>query len=187
MASTKTKSAPAPNEFRLVQWTESTGEAELRSAFRNKSAWVVSAPAGAASWYSTVLNNLGCRYAIREPASIDAVREVLTRGLTRAAFNRLKAVLDVSSEQLSEVIRVPPRTIARREVFKPDESERILRVAAAFQRAIEVIGDIPQARRWFSTPKQALGGKTPFEFCDTEPGAEEVVNLLGRIEHGVFS
>ena len=56
-----------------------------------------------------------------------------------------------------------------------------------FSRAIEVLGSLEQARRWFSNPKRALGNKTPMEFCDTELGAEEVTNLLGRIEHGVFS
>ncbi|MBW1797126.1 MAG: DUF2384 domain-containing protein, partial [Deltaproteobacteria bacterium] len=36
-------------------------------------------------------------------------------------------------------------------------------------------------------PARALGGKTPLEYADTEPGAQEVDELLGRIEHGVFS
>jgi len=34
-------------------------------------------------------------------------------------------------------------------------------------------------------PVKGLGGKTPLEFADTETGAREVENMLGRIEDGV--
>jgi putative toxin-antitoxin system antitoxin component (TIGR02293 family) len=40
---------------------------------------------------------------------------------------------------------------------------------------------------WLKSPQKALGGKTPLEYSDTEPGAREVEDLLGRLEHGVFS
>ncbi len=87
----------------------------------------------------------------------------------------------------AKVIRIPSRTIARRKVFKADESERILRVARVFHRTLEVMEDLERARNWFKNPKRALGEKTPFEYCDTDLGVNEVLNLLGRIEHGVFS
>ena len=116
-----------------------------------------------------------------------SIRQVITKGMKRSAFDRLKEVTQTSREDLAQVVRIPARTLSRREVFHPDESERILRVAAAFQRAIEVFEDLQKARQWFSTPRRALGNKTPLQFCDTEVGASEVTNLLGRIEHGVFS
>jgi uncharacterized protein (DUF2384 family) len=37
------------------------------------------------------------------------------------------------------------------------------------------------------TELPALGWRTPIDFAQTEPGAREVENLIGRIEHGVFS
>jgi hypothetical protein len=40
---------------------------------------------------------------------------------------------------------------------------------------------------WFTSPKIPLDGKTPLECADTEIGAKEVEDLLGRLEHGVFS
>ena len=48
-------------------------------------------------------------------------------------------------------------------------------------------GDQERARAWFKEPKKALGMKTPLQYADTEPGAREVENLLGRLEYGVFS
>ncbi len=51
-------------------------------------------------------------------------------------------------------------------------------------RATEVLG--PSAADWLTTPKRFLGGQTPLAFADTEPGAWEVMQALGRLEHGVF-
>lgn len=71
--------------------------------------------------------------------------------------------------------------------LQTDESERLFRIAALYDRAIEVLGDPERARAWFKEPKKALGMKTPLQYADTEPGAREVENLLGRLEYGVFS
>ena len=56
-----------------------------------------------------------------------------------------------------------------------------------FKRAVEVFGDPALARDWMHERLIALGGRTPLEFCQTEEGAREVENLLGRIEDGIFS
>lgn len=174
-------------EFLIIPWADLTSVASLRSAFRKKGCWVVDSPASRPFWYATVLSNLAGRYVDPEEGTIDIVRSILAQGLHRTAFERLKALTSISGEELGRVVGIPMRTLARREQFKPDESERILRVASVFHRTIEVLGDLEKARRWFATPKRALGGRTPLEFCDTEPGAEEVRDLLGRLEHGVFT
>lgn len=174
-------------DFTLVYWTGATSAKEIREAFRRKRDWVVASNTSPAAYYATVYSNLQGTFAAPEGVTMEFIRNAVVNGLRREAFNRLKCVIDVSGEELSQVVRIPSRTIARRERFKPDESERILRVASVFQRVIEVLGSLDKARRWFTGPKRALGGKTPIEFCDTEFGAEEVTNLLGRIEHGVFT
>lgn len=171
----------------LLDWNELSEKQKLASAFRKKSSWVVHAPSSLPLWYSAVLSNLTCEYVHKEPVSIELVRNVLHAGLRKEAFERLKLAAGLTTEDLGRAISVPLRTLARRERFRPDESERILRVASCFQRALEVLGDVQKARRWFSSPKRALGGRTPLELCDTGPGAEAVEHLLGRIEHGVFT
>ncbi len=99
--------------------------------------------------------------------------------------------LGISQEKLSELIYLPKRTLHRRiehgERLKQDESERVLRLLRLYARAVEVFEDEKRAAKWFSSRPKALGGKTPLEFMETEPGARWVEDVLGRIEHGVFS
>ena len=68
-----------------------------------------------------------------------------------------------------------------------EESERIYRIARLYDRAVEVFGDKKMGRKWLKEPVWALGDIPPLEFAETELGAQEVDDLLGRIEHGVFT
>jgi hypothetical protein len=46
-------------------------------------------------------------------------------------------------------------------------------------------GDRELAWRWLTSPSLAFGGKRPIDVAQTEPG--KVAELIGRLEHGVFS
>jgi len=56
-----------------------------------------------------------------------------------------------------------------------------------FDRALQVLHSQDRVQLWFKSAQKGLGGKTPLEYADTEPGAREVEDLFGRLEHGVFS
>lgn len=121
-------------------------------------------------------------------------REELIRlikaGLPIASFKRLRSDLDIPFTALARVANIALRTLARRKKegkFSANESERVLRFALLFEKAVDVLGSAETARQWLKTPKKALGGKLPLDYADTEPGAREVEELLGRIEYGIFS
>ncbi len=136
----------------------------------------------------TVLQQFGIQTSAKASSTLAQIRDALRQGVPRAAFDRLRSELAVPAEELAEILGIPPRTLARRtERFKPDESERLLRIGSVVQKANDVLEEPLAARRWMTQPKQALGGLTPLRCCDSEMGAREVEALLGRIEHGVFS
>lgn len=114
---------------------------------------------------------------------IDAIRS----GLPYRLFEDLAAELQVRQAELAHTLGVPARTLQRRKqegVFTPEESDRLFRVARLVERSKEVIG--ADGPRWLTTPKRALNGATPLQVADTEVGAWELFQLLGRLEHGVF-
>jgi putative toxin-antitoxin system antitoxin component (TIGR02293 family) len=61
------------------------------------------------------------------------------------------------------------------------------RLARIIARATHYLGDVQAANRWLKRRNAALGGKTPFELLDTEPGVRSVENVLGRIAYGGMS
>jgi len=53
--------------------------------------------------------------------------------------------------------------------------------------AVYVLEGKVVAINWLSTPKIALGNQSPFDYASTEDKAQEVGDLLNRIENGDFS
>ncbi len=134
------------------------------------------------------LRRLGFKTPTGVGSAFKQVREALQEGVPRSAFDQLRADLGVSNEELADILGIPTRTLARRtDRFKPDESERLLRIGSVWSKTVDVLEAPAAARRWITQPKRALGGLSPLRCCDTEIGAREVESLLGRIEHGVFS
>ena len=115
------------------------------------------------------------------------VVQKMRAGLPVQSFAVLLEAMRIPAERLARLIQVPTRTLARRKVFKTDESERILRLGRLYQRSLDVFGDPEEAREWLLRPAKGLGNVAPLDFADTEPGAREVEDLLGRLVHGVFS
>jgi len=72
-------------------------------------------------------------------------------------------------------------------VFQPppsgsDEQDQ----AAVIRRAVEVIGDESDAMRWLGTPVRDLNYATPISLLHDSKGREDVLSVLGRLEHGVL-
>lgn len=113
----------------------------------------------------------------------------LEEGLSYEAFERLRRVLDLTTSRLSELLRIAPRTLARRKEAKrlqPDESDRLLRLSRLVGLALRLFeGDLAATRSWLSTPQPTLDDEVALEFASTEVGAREVEHLIGRLEYGI--
>ena len=131
-----------------------------------------------------ILHDLGL---IPTPSELIAA---VKAGLDVRVFVDLARCLGVSEARLAEVAGIAPTTLTRRKragALTPDEGEHVLRLAALLDRAVQVFEDEADAADWLRTPNLALGGDSPLALADTELGAREVDDLLGRLEHGVYS
>jgi putative toxin-antitoxin system antitoxin component (TIGR02293 family) len=117
--------------------------------------------------------------------------EQLERGFSFKTLRTFESRSGLALSRLAATIGIPERTLARRRVSRrltPDESERLLRISAIFEDALGLFeGDVAAAVNWLTTPRKALGDRAPLAYARTEPGAREVENLIGRLEHGIFS
>jgi putative toxin-antitoxin system antitoxin component (TIGR02293 family) len=121
-----------------------------------------------------------------QPELIEAITDGLPASLARELANKLEVTL----EDLAGLLRLNPRTFQRRldeGILSLAESERLWELSKVFSRAVEVLESVPGAIHWFKNPIQALGWATPLAYARTSVGLREVENILGRIEHGVYS
>jgi putative toxin-antitoxin system antitoxin component (TIGR02293 family) len=109
-----------------------------------------------------------------------------------AELDALRALLALTVENLAGRIGISIATLSRRrhsgQRLDAGHSDRVLRFARLFRLAAELYdGDEEAARAWLSKPARALDGETPLDHAETEAGAREVENLIGRLEHGVYT
>jgi putative toxin-antitoxin system antitoxin component (TIGR02293 family) len=120
-----------------------------------------------------------------------ALYRQVRKGLAYSAFSRFQRNTGLSAGALSRLIQIPARTLTRRKSegkLAPEESDRLVRAARVFGRAMELFeGDGDAARGWLTTPQPALGGLIPLELAGTEVGVTEVEGLIGRLEYGIPS
>lgn len=129
-------------------------------------------------------------YSRRSPSTPGEWLRILRAGLPSRGLEALLASLDISRAELCAALNIPERTLARRlgeGRLAPEESEKVLRLGRVWERANVVFPDEVAARSWMKSPNPALGRETPLSLLDADVGADAVLNLLGRIEHGVFS
>ncbi len=121
----------------------------------------------------------------------DDLAELVRKGLPANSVTALAEKLDLGNTVLSRKLGIPLRTLTRRlsqrSRLTAAESDRTVRLARVYANAVEMIGDEEKAVEWLRTPNRALGGKRPLDQLDTDVGAREVEDILGRIAYGVYS
>ena len=132
----------------------------------------------------------GASLGLTASNTIELIHQV-ERGFSFKALQVLESKSGISASEFAIVIGIPDRTLARRRAagkLTSEESERLLRVSTVFEKAVELFeGDISAAVQWLTTPRKSFEDQSPLAYSRTELGAHEVENMIGRLEHGVYS
>jgi putative toxin-antitoxin system antitoxin component (TIGR02293 family) len=111
-------------------------------------------------------------------------------GFPREAMRAFMDSGSITAKELSEAVRIPARTLMRiktKQRLPADESDKVYRLAYILVAATNVFGDQEKAGEWLRRPNRALGGATPLSLLSTQPGLQQVEQVLGRIEFGEYS
>ena len=115
---------------------------------------------------------------------------MVDKGIAKQALNKLKERSGWDYNQLSDILGVArAKLIAKKgnERFDKQVSERILSLADLYSYGYEVFEDEDRFNAWIFNANRALGGLAPFDYLDTQFGREEIKDLIGRIDYGVYS
>ncbi|EOV0875939.1 antitoxin Xre/MbcA/ParS toxin-binding domain-containing protein [Vibrio parahaemolyticus] len=122
-----------------------------------------------------------------ETGRTDAVHKGFEPKVYRNIVERVK----LSQNEFQNVTLIPVSTIKRRlkndERFNTQESDAIYRLAMLLKLATELFDDEERALEWMKENVYGLGGKRPLDMVSTTVDFEIVKDLIGRLEHGVFS
>ncbi|MCG8707431.1 DUF2384 domain-containing protein [Brenneria sp. 4F2] len=131
------------------------------------------------------------RYAGLPARGLELTRQ-LKAGLPVGVLDDIRHWSAMSKSDLLRVTGINERNVARRKNagknLSPDESERVARFVRVMDTAVRFFGGNKEdASHWLGRPVKGLGNSAPISLISTESGALEVLDLIGRLEHGVFS
>lgn len=116
--------------------------------------------------------------------------DIIRDGITKNDLELLKDKTELDYTMLAKALSVTRATLInkkRGQKFGPGLSEKIVGLADLYSYGFEVFEDEDRFNQWMSAPNRALGGQIPYDLIDNQYGREEVKNLIGRIDFGVYS
>jgi putative toxin-antitoxin system antitoxin component (TIGR02293 family) len=143
------------------------------------------------STVDAMVDLMGGLKLFKKPVKRDADMEnAVISGLPALAVRRLAESTGTTLRELQEITHIDKSTFSRRvkqrALLKADESDRVARVARVAALVIEALGH-DAGLQWLRKPNMALGDRIPLGMLGTDAGARQVEQIIGRIEHGVFS
>ena len=135
---------------------------------------------------STIENLLGVKVQAADTRL--ALANSIEAGLPVSALDHLADA--VAPEDTRFKFRlIPKATLERRrrssKRLTTEEGNRLARVAKVYAIALDIYHDPAQVRAFLNRPHMMLDNKTPLDVAlATGPGADAVINLLGRAAYG---
>jgi len=117
---------------------------------------------------------------------------IVRNGLPIVALRTVQGYLQFSNRDMSQLLAMSESTYQRRlktpdVLLKGDEAEKTIELSTVVAKGLEVFEDEEDFRTWLNSPVAALGGQTPRALLPSTLGRQQVLDLLVRVEHGLYS
>ena|SRR5438309_11357279 len=138
-----------------------------------------------------ITKELGGRRALGRVLADDSdLRDAIREGFPPGVVKELMAASGLTLKELADALDLSMRSLQRRQRsgrLARFESDRLYRLARIIALAQQHLGGRDRAIHWLKRGNRALGGIAPIAAMDTELGARQVENVLGRIAYGGIS
>lgn len=116
---------------------------------------------------------------------------IANKGINATVLKNFRIYFDLPKNLVAHMLNVSEPTLYRwakaNKSLERNFSVKLLEIADLFLFGIEVFGDKENFFKWLELPNTALGGFEPQELIEIPGGVSKVKDILGRIEHGVYS
>lgn len=141
--------------------------------------------------YQKLISILGKKYIRQKIESPFDFISIASKGIDASVISNFRTHFAISRDMTAELLNVSEPTIYRwiRQNKKLDRnySVQLFELTDLFLYGINVFEDQENFFKWLELPNAALGSLEPRDLLDVPGGISKVKDILGRIEHGVYS
>ncbi|HTJ30086.1 MAG TPA: MbcA/ParS/Xre antitoxin family protein [Acidobacteriaceae bacterium] len=139
---------------------------------------------------AAIVAELGGESLVGRVRTDDEMSRAIREGFPPPVVDALLERSGLSLQDVAKSLDLSVRSLQRRRRqgrLARFESDRLFRLARLLALAEFYLDDRRRAADWLKRPNRALGGAVPLEIIDTELGARQVEEVLGRIGYGGIS
>ncbi len=143
------------------------------------------------SQYNKLLTILGKKYIRSKIESPYDFITIASKGISAHIIVNFRNYFKIPRDYTANLLNVSEPTIYRwirnNRKLERNYSIHLFELTELFLYGTEVLENRENFFKWLELPNAALGGLQPKDLLELPGGTAKVMNLLGRIEHGVYS
>jgi len=115
--------------------------------------------------------------------------ELTRTGIPTKSIGRIKEYTSLTDSELSNLLPISQRQLLRyppTHKLNKEITSHLIQFIELFQKGFSLFGE-KKFKLWIRTPNTVLNKNRPIDILDTSIGIEMVEDVLGRIQHGVYS
>jgi len=141
--------------------------------------------------YKKLKEILGKNYVKGELESPFDFIHIAKKGINANVVKNFRIYFSLSHDTTAEMLNISTPTLYRwtksNKILDKNYSIKLFEIADLFLYGIGVFKNMDNFFKWLSLENTALGGLEPIELIEIPDGISKVRDILGRIEHGVYS
>lgn len=141
--------------------------------------------------YKRLIDVFGKKYVKTKVESPFDFIHIATRGVNANVVKNFRVYFDLTRNSTAHMLNISEPTLYRwtkaNKKLERNFSIKLFEIADLFLYGTEVFGNKQNFFKWLNLPNTALGGMEPQELVEIPGGVSKVKDILGRIEHGVYS
>ncbi len=141
--------------------------------------------------YNKFKSVLGKNYVNEKIESSYDFINIAKSGIKAGIIKNFKDYFNISREETASMLNISSPTLYRwirsDKILDRNSSVQLFELTDLFLFGSEVFNSKEDFIKWLNLPNQAFGGMEPIELLEIPGGISKVKDMLGRIEHGIFS
>jgi putative toxin-antitoxin system antitoxin component (TIGR02293 family) len=141
--------------------------------------------------YKKLVAVLGKKYVKSKVETPYDFIHIASKGVNVNIVKNFRIYFDLSRNSTAHMLNISEPTLYRwtkaNKNLERNFSIKLFEITDLFLYGSEVFGDKQNFFKWLNLPNTALGGMEPQELIEIPGGVSKVKDVIGRIEHGVYS
>jgi putative toxin-antitoxin system antitoxin component (TIGR02293 family) len=141
--------------------------------------------------YKKLIKVLGKRHVKSKIESPYDFIHIASKGISAEVIKNFRDYFNISREDTANMLNISSPTLYRwiksNKFLDRNYSILLFELTDLFLYGTEVFSSKDNFIKWLNLPNTALGGLEPQDLLEVPGGIAKVKDIIGRIEHGVYS